>query len=99
MHVETETQLNQAVPNHDTAVDTFHSAEADARLLVGIFVHHFKLLTGESLLTSKLSAIWYEKQRSPQDLVQGLAYAKMQEWLTPLGEAFRLTEAGYTAAC
>ncbi len=98
MRAETETQLNQSLPNQETALDTLDSREADARLLMEIFVHHFKLLTGESLLTSKLSAVWYEKQRSPQDLVQGLAYAKRQEWLTPLGEAFRLTEAGYSAA-
>lgn len=94
--MDTETPLNETIAGHGMVTPA--SAEADAQFLMVIFVHHFKLLTGEALLTSKLSSVWYDKQKSPQDLVQGLAYAKAREWLTPLGEAFRLTEAGYTIA-
>jgi hypothetical protein len=95
---ETESGIDQAAPNLHTATDTVHSPQHNATLLMAIFVHHFKLLTGESLLASKLSSVWYDKQKSQEDLVSGLEYAKTQEWITPLDEAFRLTEAGYTAA-
>lgn len=95
---ETETGMDQANPNPGTAGDTLHSPEHNARLLMDIFVHHFKLLTGESLLASKLSGVWYDKQKSQEDLVNGLEYAKSNEWITPLDEAFRLTEAGFTVA-
>lgn len=95
---ETETGIDQADPNRETAGDTLHSPEHNARVLMCIFVHHFKLLTGESLLASKLSGVWYDKQKSQEDLVSGLEYAKANEWVTPLDEAFRLTEAGFTAA-
>lgn len=94
---ETETGMDQANPNLETAGDTLHSPEHNARLVMRIFVHHFKLLTGESLLASKLSGVWYDKQKSQQDLVSGLECAKANEWIKPLDEAFSLTEAGFMA--
>jgi hypothetical protein len=63
-----------------------------------IFVNHFKLLTGEALLASKLSSVWYDKQKSQEDLLNGIEYAKSQEWVVSLDEAFRLTEAGFHTA-
>lgn len=98
MSAETESQINHANPNLETRTDTIQSPDENARLLMSIFVHHFKLLTGEALLASKLSSVWYEKQKSQEDMVNGLEYAKAQEWIVPLDEAFRLTEAGYSAA-
>jgi hypothetical protein len=96
--INSETQINQADPNPQVEKDTLHSDEVSARLLMDIFVHHFKLLTGEALLASKLSSVWYDKQKSQEDLVNGLEYAKAQEWIVALDEAFRLTEAGFHAA-
>lgn len=95
---ETESGIDQADPNTETATDTLHSPQENARLLIAIFVHHFKLLTGESLLASKLSSVWFDKHKSEEDLVSGLEYAKTKQWITPLDEAFRLTEAGFMAA-
>lgn len=93
-----ESQINQAEPNSAVENDTLHTPEQNARLLMGVFVHHFKLLTGEALLATKLSGVWYDRQKSAEDMVSGIEYAKQQEWITPLDEAFRLTEAGYAAA-
>lgn len=93
---ETESGINHTVPNSETATDQLHSPQHNAHLLMRIFVDHFKLLTGESLLASKLSSVWYDQHKSQEDLVSGLEYAKQQEWLTVLDEAFRLTEAGFT---
>lgn len=93
-----ETQINQADPNPQVEKDTLHSDEVSARLLMDIFLNHFKLLTGEALLASKLGSVWYDKQKSQEDLVNGLEYAKAQEWIVALDEAFRLTEAGFQAA-
>jgi hypothetical protein len=98
MSAKTETQIDQAGLNLKTATDTMHSPEQNARMIMEIFVQHFKLLTGESLLASKLSGVWYDKQKSAEDLVRGLEYAKAHEWLIGLDEAFRLTEAGYVAS-
>lgn len=95
---ETESALNQAAPNRETATDQLRSPEDNARLVMHIFVDHFKLLTGESLLTNKLSSVWYEQHKSQEDLVSGLAFAKNHEWITALDEAFRLTEAGFAIA-
>jgi hypothetical protein len=94
----TETQINQSDPNQETGSDTLHTPEENAHLLMAIFVHHFKLLTGETLLSSKLSSVWYDKQKSQEDLVNGIEYAKSQEWIVPVDEAFRLTEAGFSTA-
>jgi hypothetical protein len=96
--INSETQINQADPNPQVENDTLHSDEVSARLLMDIFVNHFKLLTGEALLASKLSSVWYDKQKSQEDLINGLEYAKAQEWIVALDEAFRLTEAGFHAA-
>ena len=93
---ETETQMNQSKPNALTETDTLDTPEKNARLLMDIFVNHFKLLTGEALLATKLSSVWYDKQKSQEDLVSGIEYAKSQEWIVPLDEAFRLTEAGFS---
>jgi hypothetical protein len=90
-----ETQMNQSEPNQATETDTLYTPEQSARFVMDIFVHHFKLLTGEALLTTKLSSVWYDKRKSQADLVKGVEYAKAQEWIIPLDEAFRLTEAGY----
>lgn len=98
MSEKTETQIDQADLNLKTATDTMHSPEQNARIIMQIFVQHFKLLTGESLLASKLSSVWYDKQKSEEDLVRGLEYAKAHDWLIGLDEAFRLTEAGYVAS-
>lgn len=98
MSEKTETQLDQADLNAQTAAETLRSPAQNAQLIMGIFVNHFKLLTGESLLATKLSAVWYDKHKSQEDLVNGLEYAKAQEWITALDEAFRLTEAGYIVA-
>lgn len=95
---ETESGIDQADPNAHTAADQLHSPEQNAHLLMRIFVHHFKLFTGESLLASKLSSVWYDQHKSQQDLISGLEYAKAQAWITPLDQAFRLTEAGFTIA-
>lgn len=95
---KTEAQIDQAGLNPQTATDTLHSPEQNARFILEIFVHHFKLHTGESLSTTKLSGIWYDKQKSEEDLVIGLAYAKAHDWVTGLDEAFGLTEVGYRAA-
>lgn len=73
-------------------------AEGSARLLLDIFVHHFQRLAGEALKVKQLSGVWYAQQKSQQDLLQGIAYAKTQQWIDPLHEAFRLTKAGYFAA-
>lgn len=94
----TETQMNQSGPNQETETDTMHTAAENARLLMDVFVNHFKLLTGEALLATKLSSVWYDKQKSQEDLVNGIEYAKSREWIVPLDEAFRLTEAGFNAA-
>ncbi|MGP1717091.1 MAG: hypothetical protein ACTS9Y_07925 [Methylophilus sp.] len=93
-----ETQINQADPNPQVEKDTLHTDEVSAHLVMDIFVNHFKLLTGEALLATKLSSVWYDKQKSQEDLVNGIEYAKAQEWIVPLDEAFRLTEAGFNAA-
>lgn len=95
---ETETQINQSAPNQETGSDTLHTSNENGHLLMEIFVHHFKLLTGEALLTSKLSSVWYDKQKSQEDLLNGIEYAKSEEWIVPVDEAFRLTEAGFQAA-
>ncbi len=93
-----ETRIDQTDPNHAVETDNLHTPEQNARLLMCIFVDHFKLLTGEALLTNKLSSVWYDKQKSEEDMVSGIEYAKKQEWITPLDDAFRLTEAGYESA-
>ncbi|HSI46013.1 MAG TPA: hypothetical protein VK950_07525 [Methylophilus sp.] len=95
---ETETQINESAPNQETGADTIRTSEENARVLMEIFVHHFKLLTGEALLTSKLSSVWYDKQKGQEDLLNGIEHAKSQEWIVPVDEAFRLTEAGFQAA-
>jgi len=71
------------------------SAEEGARLLLDIFVTDFQRQSGEALRVQQLSGVWYDRDRSQQDLVQAIAYAKSHEWIDPLDEAFRLTKAGY----
>jgi hypothetical protein len=93
-----ESQINKAGPNSAVETDTLQTSEENALLLMDIFVNHFKLLTGEALLASKLSSVWYDKQKSQEDLLNGIEFAKSQEWIIPLDEAFRLTEAGFHTA-
>lgn len=71
------------------------SAEEGARLLLEIFVTDFQRQSGEALRVQQLSGVWYDRDRSQQDLMQAIAYAKSHEWIDPLDEAFRLTKAGY----
>ena len=93
-----ESQIDKTEPNNAVETDKLNTPEQNAQLLMSIFVNHFKLLTGEALLTNKLSGVWYDKQKSEEDMVSGIEYAKKQEWITPLDDAFRLTEAGYASA-
>lgn len=93
-----ESHIDQTEPNNAVETDNLHTPEHNAQLLMRIFVNHFKLLTGEALLTNKLSGVWYDQQKSEEDMVSGIEYAKTQEWITPLDDAFRLTEAGYAIA-
>ena len=93
-----ESHIDQTEPNSAVETDNLHTPEQNAHLVMSIFVNHFKLLTGEALLTNKLSGVWYDKQKSEEDMVSGIEYAKAQEWITPLDDAFRMTEAGFIAA-
>jgi len=92
---ETESGMDQALPNQETAADTIRSPEQNARLIAIIFVHHFGLFAGETLTAVKLSGAWYEKHKGQTDLVEGLEYAKAKRWIYSVDEAFTLTEAGY----
>lgn len=92
-----ENQINQLQPTESVETDTLQAPEENAKIILDIFILHFKLLAGEALSATNLSGAWYERQKSKEDMVQGIEYAKSKGWLKPLDEAFELTEAGYHA--
>ena len=94
---ETESGMDQAQPNQQTAADTIRSPMRNAQLIMAIFVHQFQRSAGETLAAAKLSGAWYEKHKGQADLVEGLEYAKANGWISSVEEGFSLTEAGYKA--
>lgn len=76
-----ESQIDKTEPNNAVETDKLNTPEQNAQLLISIFVNHFKLLTGEALLTNKLSGVWYDKQKSEEDMVSGMNMQKNRNGL------------------
>lgn len=92
-----ETLMDQAAPNLQVKTDTLQSPEKNALTLLLLLVQDFKLEAGEVIQNPQLSGAWYDKQKSQEDLVTGLEYAKAQQWLVSEADGFALTRTGQDA--
>lgn len=74
-----------------------NTPEQNGRLILEIFVGHFKSRPGEVLRANNFMAMMEKYNLRADDLNSGLAFAAEKEWIEILenGHSFRLTEAGF----
>jgi hypothetical protein len=77
-----------------------NTPEQNGRLMLEIFVGHFKSRPGNVLRANSFVAMMGKYNLRADDLNGGLAFAAENEWIEVLedGQSFRLTKAGFDQA-
>ena len=76
---------------------TLPTPQESATAIVEIFVNHFRLHAGQTLMRQNIDAVWPKQGHDYRDLPEGLQFALDQGWLEFNGRVFVLTESGFAA--